>query len=133
MAIDIGIGTGSGSPMPVPDEPSVQLTEGAAYCFLHPLFGKLADEMGQYIDLYGDASFAGEGLAALKRTLAEARRLAEAQPDTWQVHIGIQISPVRRELYERLDRAVLLDLLTAWDRVVARAEESGRPVVCFGD
>ncbi|HZT83039.1 MAG TPA: hypothetical protein VFA26_22605, partial [Gemmataceae bacterium] len=92
-----------------------------------------AARTGQYIDLYGDASFAGRPLAALKEMLSEARRLAEAQPESWDVHVGTQVSPVRQELYRRLDRDGLLELLTAWGRVVERAEQLGRPVVCFGD
>ena len=77
--------------------------------------------------------FAGEWLAAFKRMLAEARRLAETQPDCWQVSIGTQILPVQQELWRPLNRETLLDLIAAMERVVARAEDLGRPVVCFGD
>jgi hypothetical protein len=132
MALDIGVGDGS-SLVPAQGEPSLWLEDDAPYWFLHPLFERLAARTGQYIDLYGDASFAGEPLAALKEMLTEARRLAESQPDSWEVHVGTQVSPVHQELYKRLDRAVLLNLLAAWERVVARAEQLGRPVVCFGD
>jgi hypothetical protein len=132
MALDIGVGDGS-SLVPVQGEPSLWLEDAAPYWFLHPLFERLAAVTGQYIDLYGDASFAGEQLAALKQMLTEARRLAESQPGPWEVHIGTQMSPVHRELYKRLDRGVLLDLIAAWERVVVRAEQLGRPVVCFGD
>ena len=132
MALDIGIGDGS-SLIPIQGEPLVQLDNDAPYWFLHPLFERLREETGEYIDLYGDASFFGEQLAALKQVLAEARRLAAAQPDTWQVHVGTKMAPVHQELYAPLDRASLIALIEAWERVVMRAEQLGRPVVCFGD
>jgi hypothetical protein len=132
MALDIGMGDGS-SYVPVPGEPLLWLEDDAPYWFLHPLFERLATQTGQYIDLYGDASFAGEQLTALREMLIEAQRLAESQPDSWQVHVGTQVLPLHQECFKRLDREVLLRLLATWERVVARAEELGRPVVCFGD
>jgi hypothetical protein len=132
MALDIGIG-GDSSLIPLKGEPSLSMEDAAPYWFLHPLFEKLAAETGQYIDLYGDASFAGAQLVALKKMLGEAKRMAEAQPDRWEVSIGVQLAPVHRELWESLDKVTLLDLIAAWERVVARAEELGRPVVCGGD
>jgi hypothetical protein len=111
-------------------EPALSMEDAAAYWFLHPLFERLAVETTQYIDLYGNASFAGQRLAALKDMLTEARRLAEAQPDRWQVCVG---SNQLQEVWEPLDKEALLNLIAAWERVVARAEELGRPVVCFGD
>lgn len=129
MALDIGIGNGS-SYIPVQGEPSLWMDDGAAYWFLHPLFLDLRTETRQYIDLYGDASFAGQQLAALKKMLAEARRIAEAQPEHWQVCVGRN---QLKEFWKPLDRETLLNLIAAWERVVARAEELGRPVVCFGD
>ena len=132
MALDIGVGNGS-SFVPVQGEPSLGLGDDAPYWFLQPFFERLAAQTGQYIDLYGDASFAGVQLAALKEMLTEAQRLTESQPDSWEVPVGTQVSPVRQELSKRLDREVLLNLLAAWQRVVVRAEQLGCPVVCFGD
>ncbi len=132
MALEIGVGDGS-SFIPVQLEPSLYLENDALYWFLHPLFERLRVETGQYIDLYGDASFAGDSLQALQQMLAQARALAESQPNSWKVLVGTQIMPVRRELRETLRRETLLDLLSRWERVVARAEELGQPVVCWGD
>jgi hypothetical protein len=78
MALDIGVGDGS-SPVPIRDEPLLSLNDDAIYSFLHPLFERLRWETGQYIDLYGDASFSDWRLATLKRMLAQARVLAEVQ------------------------------------------------------
>lgn len=132
MSLDIGVGDGS-SLIPMRDEPSLSLEGDAIYWFLHPLFDRLRLQTGQYVDLYGDASFADWRLVALKRMLAQARDLAEAQLETWEVHVGTQVTPVLRELWEPLRREKLLELIAQWERVVARAEALGRPVVCFGD
>ncbi len=50
------------------------------YWFLHPLFVALAEETGQYVDLYGGARFQGQDLDALERALASSRQLIEVQP-----------------------------------------------------
>ena len=56
MALDLGVGNGV-SLIPQQGEPSLWLNSDGYYWFLHPLIEKLASETGQYIDLYGDASF----------------------------------------------------------------------------
>ena len=94
---------------------------------------RLAAETGQYIDLYGDALFAGPDLAALRRVLAEARRVVEAQPESWQVHTGTQLLPAHREVFKAVERTEFLRLLGVWEQAVRRAGELGRAVICFGD
>jgi hypothetical protein len=132
MALDIGVGDGC-SLIPVQGEPSLFLEDDGYYWFLHPLFERLAVETGQYIDLYGDGSFAGEKLAALERVLAEARQFVRSQPEAWSVHVGTQVSPERRELYRPVERQAMLALLDRWDVAIERARQLGRPIVCFGD
>jgi hypothetical protein len=150
MSLAIGIGAGS-SLVPVQGEPSLFLDDDGYYWFLHPLFGKLQAKTGQYIDLYGDASFLGESLAALEQMLLEARSLVESQSETWDVHVGTEIRPKGKdlfklegskvvgnwehvkELFNAVQREQFLELIAQWQEVVARAKELGRPVVCFGD
>jgi hypothetical protein len=132
MAVDIGVGDDSSTTLD-PGEPSLSLDYDGYYCFLRPLWERLRSETGQYIDLYGDASFAGEELAALGRALTEARRLVEAQPKAWSVHIGTQMSPEHRELCCQVQKVAMLALLDRLAAVVARARHLGRSVVCLGD
>ena len=106
-------------------KPSVSLDDDGYYWFLHPLFEELAAATGQYIDLYGYAAFAGPNLDALEGMLSSARRLVEAQPESWTVDTGTQLPPVHR--------ADFLRLLGIWDEALARARQTGRPIVCFGD
>jgi hypothetical protein len=132
MALDIGVGDGFSS-VPARGEPTLFRENDGCYWFLHPLFERLRAETGQYIDLYGDASFAGDELAALERMLAEARTLVASRPETWREHGGTEVSPDHRELYRLVEREVMLALLDRWGTVARRARELGRPVVFFGD
>jgi hypothetical protein len=132
MALDIGLDDGL-SMGPCPSEPSLSLDDDGYYWFLHPLWERLRSETGQYIDLYGYASFASEDLAAVDRVLAEARQLVEAQSETWQVHLGTQTSPEHRELYCQVQREAMLSMLDRWAVIIARARQLGRPVICIGD
>jgi hypothetical protein len=132
MALDLGIGDGV-SLIPKQGEPSLWLDSDGYYWFLHPLFEKLQSETGQYIDLYGDASFTGASLSALERMVAEAMGLVQAQPATWQVHTGTQLRPEHKELYAGVEKDRFLVLLHKWQQIIERAKEIGKPVVCFGD
>jgi hypothetical protein len=132
MALDVGIGDGV-SLIPQQGEPCLWLNSDGYYWFLHPLFEKLQSETGQYIDLYGDASFTGACLSALERMVAEAMGLVQAQPAAWQVHTGTQIRPEHKELYAAVEKDRFLALLHKWQQIIERAREIGMPVVCFGD
>jgi hypothetical protein len=65
--------------------------------------------------------------------LAEARFVIESQPESWEVKVGTQILPKRKDLFNVVERTRFLELISRWEKVAARARESGRPVVFFGD
>ena len=141
MALDIGIGNGT-SLSPVKGEPSISLDNDGYYWFLHPLFEDLRTTTGQYIDLYGDASFSGEQLVALEEMLKNARRLVDLQSAIWSVCIGYELVPRRKnarsrsrpkEIMATVEKQRFLAELDKWESIVARAKELNRPVVCFGD
>jgi len=132
MSLDIGIGDGI-SLAPQPSEPSFWLENDGYYWFLHSLIAQLHSETGQYIDLYGDACFAGASLSALERMVGAAIALVQAQPAVWQVHTGTQIRPEHKEVYAEVEKDRFLALLHKWEQIIARAKELEKPVVCFGD
>src|SRR5437879_580930 len=113
MALDLGIGDRT-SLQPLQSEPSLCLNDDGYYWFLHPLFEQLRAETGQYIDLYGGASFDDGGLIALEKMLAQAARLVSGQPATWLVHTGKETKPLHQELYAEVEKACFLDLVSAW-------------------
>jgi hypothetical protein len=132
MSLDIVVADRS-SHVPVASEPPLQLDDDARYWFLHPLFERLRSQTGQYIDLYGDAEFTGADLGALERTLQEARRLVESQPELGTAQAGTKRPKKKREQPPPVDRKVMLALLDQWDVIVKRARQLGCPVVCIGD
>jgi hypothetical protein len=132
MPLDIGVGDGS-TFSPVRDEPFLSLEDDGYYWFLHPLFERLQAETGQYIDLYGNASFVGKDLDALARVIEEANDLVEAKGESWDVHVGTQLLPSRKELYRAVQKGKFLQVLEQLEDIIARAQELKRPVVCFGD
>src|SRR3954463_10805510 len=98
MPLDIGLAGPRPGP-PSAADPIVQFWDydddntGGYYWFLHPLFERLAEKTGQYIDLYGDAEFRGDDLSSLRQTLLEAQRLVAAQPERWPVCRGTVAMP----------------------------------------
>jgi hypothetical protein len=85
MALDIGVGDGK-TFVPSPDEPTITLDDDGYYWFLHPLFERLANDTGEFIDLYGDACFKDKNLNALKSVLSEARSHVRKQRKSWSVY-----------------------------------------------
>ncbi|HEV3146083.1 MAG TPA: hypothetical protein VGZ47_19505 [Gemmataceae bacterium] len=134
MSVSIGVGDAAGSQLwPVEAEPSLWLDSDGYYWYLHPLFEKLRDETGEYVDLYGDAWFDGDNLEAFQRMLEQARNLVSQEPESWQVHTGTQIQPEHKELYAEVTKERFLELLSSLNKIANRAKELGRRVVCFGD
>jgi hypothetical protein len=133
MSLWIGVGEPARL-WPLEDEPYASLEHNEGYYwFLAPLLEKLYNETGQMIDLYGHAVFEGDEIAALRRMLGAARTLVESQPESSLQHIGRQTHPVHKELYVPVQKSRFLELLDELERIAARAQETGRQVVCVGD
>lgn len=71
------------------------------YWFLHPLFERLRDESGKYVDLYGDALFNRDDYPRLRRLLDEADGMTRRQPKAWEGHVGTQLQPTRNLPHRR--------------------------------
>ncbi len=147
MPLDIGL-AGSRPGPPSAAGPIVQFCDndkypdddtGGYYWFLHPLFARLAEKTGQYIDLYGDAEFRGDDLELLRQTLLEARQLVATHPEQWSVYVGTSSMPNATppvppwKVFKKVERSKFLSLLDALLAIVDRASSTGVPVVCVGD
>jgi hypothetical protein len=112
---------------------------GGYYWFLEPLFQRLVEKTGQYIDLYGDAEFRGDDLKALRETLREARQLVEAQPERWSVYLGMASMPNATppvapwEVLKEVERSKFLEIIDTLLEIVDHASAHGTAVICFGD
>jgi hypothetical protein len=131
VSVDIGIGDGT-SMLPVAGEPSLGFINDGYYWFLYPYFEHLRSGTGQYIDLYGDASFSGSALDALDQMLLTVRDIVLSQPPTWQVCTG-SVLPEQEKVYQMVNRDTMLKKLDLFAGVISRAKELGCPVVCYGD
>jgi hypothetical protein len=107
----------------------VALNNDGYYWFLHPFFERLRDQCGKYVDLYGDALFTRDDYPRLE----EARVLAEAQPRSWNVHIGTQLKPTRKELHAEVRRDQLLMLIQTIRNMVEKADHLDGQLECVGD
>jgi hypothetical protein len=115
------------------ETPMLSFDHDGYYLFLHPLFERLRDESGKYIDLYGDARFTHDDFPRLRDLLAEAELMTRRQPTTWEVHIGTQLKPVVKELYQTVNRDALLKLIDTFRTMVDTADEAGGYLECTGD
>jgi len=131
MALDIRIRTSKAAPPGA--ELQIALNNDGYYWFLHPFFERLRDQCGKYVDLYGDALFTRDDYPRLRKSLDEARAVAEAQPATWNVHIGTQVKPVRKELDAVVRRDRLLTLIDTIRNMVETADYLDGQLECLGD
>ncbi len=113
--------------------PALSLENDGYYWFLQPLFARLRDECGKSLDLYGDTQFTRDDFPRLRALLHEAERLARRQPRTWEVHLGTQLRPAKREVRRTVDRDRLLELIAAFRALVDAADELGGTLECIGD
>lgn len=110
------------------------LQDDAHYWFLHPWFVRINKSIGKYIDLYGETSMnSGSGLSMLIQALREAKLEAERQPERWEVHVGTQLRPVKKELYKAVWRDEVLRTLAALQGVAVQADQLGKTIVFSGD
>ena len=131
MALNIRIRTRKAAP---PDaELHIALNNDGYYWFLHPFFERLRDQCGKYVDLYGDALFSRDDYPRVRKLLDEASAAAEAQPATWNVHIGTQVKPARKELYAAVRRDQLLRLIETIRNMIETADHLDGQLESLGD
>lgn len=134
MALDIRIRVGRA----LHTEPGLALVlnDDGCYWFLHPLFERLREQCGKYVDLYGDATFTRDDFPRLRRLLDEAETLVKQQPETWKVHVGTQFdSKTQKEtkVYNAVRREQVLSFVATLRRMMERAESLGGQIECLGD
>ena len=111
-----------------------RFTEDGTYEFLQPWFLEVRQAIGKYIDLYGDVTFdSSNGLTMLTDAVRSARAKAQSQPRIWQVHVGTQLRPERKELFRTMDRGRLLSSIDRFAGLVQEAADLDRPLVFRGD
>lgn len=129
MPLDIGF--------PLPDgtyDWRMQLEDDGCYWFLHAWFTRVQQTTGRYIDLYGHTEFhEANGLGALIDAMDEAKSAAGRQPKEWKVHTGTQLRPVRKELYDTVQRTELVQTIGRFLALLHEAKVDRRTIVFQGD
>jgi hypothetical protein len=111
-----------------------RFAEDGTYEFLQPWFLQVRQAAGKYVDLYGDATFdSSNGLKMLVDAVRSARAKAESQPRVWEVHVGTQLRPERKELFRAMDRRQLLSSIDRLAELLQEAADLDRPLVFRGD
>ncbi len=134
MALDVYIQPKVEAPRVGSDyELVAQLDYDGYFVFLSPLFEELKQKTGQTIDLYENAVFGGIHLNDLRDTVTAGKRLVDSQPEKWDVWIGTQTYPVRKELYATVRKQELERMLDEIEAAVAKAKANGSYITFWGD
>jgi hypothetical protein len=129
MALDVGFVRNDGTL-----DVRFRFTDDGTYEYLQPWFLKVRQAIGKYVDLYGDATFENSsGLSMLSEAVRNARAEASRQPSRWEVHVGTQVKPERKELYRSMYRRRLLSSIDEFAVLLQEAADLDRPLVFRGD
>ncbi|MCA9068371.1 MAG: hypothetical protein KDA84_05585 [Planctomycetaceae bacterium] len=105
----------------------------AYFWFLHPLFERLAQDHGKYIDLYEGCAFTPEELHLFEDFLADAEVLVRQQELRFRVHVGTQTHPIEKELFIEVGRESYLGFLASLRSAVQSCAEGAKPLCFYGD
>jgi hypothetical protein len=59
--------------------------------------------------------------------------MARSRPPVWEVHVGTQLGPTRKEIYRTVERSKLLEMLGTFRNLIDVADKSGGVLECIGD
>ena len=107
----------------------------ADYWYLWPtMIKQIKDQTGELIDLYDDAEFSGESLVKVERIiLNELDYLQKKKEKRWDVHVGTQLQPTKKEIFKTLVKMDLEAKLQRFLMIVQQARVKNEKVVCLGD
>lgn len=112
---------------------SINLAEGGIYFCLYPHLLRIRDETGQLIENCGYAHFDPAQLNRVLRHLRAAREAAHLKPESFEQHVGQQVSPVSQELYEAVTRSEVLNTIDQLADAFHKANELGMHVYCVSE
>jgi len=111
-------------------DPIVFEDDDPIYWFLYPYFEETAREVGQMVDLYGDAEFYAEVLLAFFLILEKAEKDTRLRSQAWMVTIGYEGEHPIRKIVRKTD---VLESIQTLKQLLNDAYNMNREVVCSGD
>ncbi len=112
---------------------SINLAEGGTYFFLYPYLLRIRDETSQLIEDCGYAHFEAAQVDRALHHLTAAREAAYLKPESFEQHVGRQVTPVHQELYETVARSELLDTIDQLANTFRKAKDLGMDVYCVSE
>jgi hypothetical protein len=134
MALDIVLSVNGKAPE-WREETSVSFNADADYWYLWPtMIRDIKNQTGKLLDLYDDAKFSGQELISLEQVLEKQLvDLASEKPKEWDVHVGTQTHPIKKDIYKKLVKKDLQLKLEKFLFIVRLAKEEFETVICIGD
>jgi len=133
MALDVWVGAPSKNWFSIGSKLVTSFEPEAYYWFLYPLFEEFQKSSGILIDLYDGARFESYNLQGIKKLFNEGEGLVSEQSDRFEVHVGSQVEPEEKELFETVDKKEFLYFLSELRSAIELSESSGKPLIFFGD
>jgi hypothetical protein len=135
MALDIVLTVNGQVPQYDP-ETSISFEGGAAdYWYLWPtMINEIKNKTGELIDLYDDAESSGDNLDKIETiVLHQLDELRKKKDKEWNVHIGTELQPIKKEIYRTLVKKDLEEKLQRLLTIVKQAKQKNEKVICIGD
>lgn len=102
------------------------------FAFLSRYFETIEDECG-FVDLHGDNTYYKEELLKLQECLIDAEKELESRPDVWSEYIGTWLNEAGGEIYDKVEKVKLAELIGSLSRAANEAYTSDKELLFFGD
>jgi len=100
---------------------------------MSPELEKLHEVTGKLVTTYDDAIFKTQELVHLDSVVRGVENRIQNLPRTWQEHVGTQLKPEKKELYQTVHKHEFVGFLNKFKAVVTEAKESNMAVLFYGD
>ena len=127
MSLDVGIQQG--------DQVNYRMSieDDGYYWYLHPLFETMHQQIGIYIDLYGDAEFTTGNINQLESIIENATEMIAVEPESWDVCIGTQTHPVKKKLFSKVTKKGFNKRLKTLKEMIAEVRNNSAKLLFVGD
>lgn len=136
MAVDIVL-TKNGLTPEYNEATSIRFDDGDAtgdFWFLQSFFEKLGVKTSETIDLYDDCCFEGDKLIRLKEELIkEINRIKNDSNKEWNVHVGTQVHPIKKEIFKPVIKKDIIIKLEKWLNITDLAIDNNEKLIGLGD
>ena len=111
----------------------IDFAEGGTYFFLYRYLLRIRDDTGQIIENCGFAHFEMAQVDRGLHDLTAARKAAHLKAEVFEQHVGRQVTPMQRDLYETVARSALLDTIDQLANAFRKGKDLGMDVYCVSE